>query len=350
MNKKVKILFLQKTNKFSGAENIVIMLMKLLSPRFEVYYVSPDGPIKKRVESEGLNFVALPSLSLISIIKTIKKINPDIIHATDYSMSATASILGNKIPIVSHIHNDPTWITEPWNLKTIVYALAIKRIKKIVAVSSSVEKEFFYKSKLKGKITVIPNVVDLRRVERLAYVTNQRNNYDLAFVGRLAYQKNPIFFCKLIKELKKEKPNITAVMIGKGELENKVKKYINDNDLSKNIDMLGFVKNPYVILNCCKISVLPSRFEGFGLAAVEAMSLGKPVICGDVGGLVDVVTDETGKLCDTFEEYITEIQKLLQDKIYYQKKSYNAKIRAQKFGNLEGYRDKFIEIYKEMLK
>ncbi|MCT0192288.1 glycosyltransferase [Lactobacillus helveticus] len=348
MNKKTKILFLQKTTKFSGAENMVIMLMKLLSPQFEVYYVSPVGPIKRKVESAGLNFVALPSLSIVSIIKTINRIKPDIIHSTDYSMSAVASILGNKVPVVSHLHNDPTWITKPWNLKTIIYALSIKKIRKIVAVSSSVKKEFFYKRRMKKKIIIIPNVVDLAHVRRMAYGASKK--YDLVFLGRLTYQKNPLLFCKLIKELKRTHPCITAAIIGEGELKAQIKKYINDNKLNDNIEMLGFQENPYRILNNSKISVLPSRFEGFGLSAVEAMSLGKPVVCSNVGGLVDVVTEKSGKLCNTFEDYVREILKLLQNQKYYQIKSNEAKRQAEKFGNLKNYRDNFIKIYEEILK
>ena len=102
MTDKRKILFLQKTNKFAGAENIVITLMKLLSSKFEVYYVSPQGPIQEKVENAGLNYVSLPSLSVKSVKSVINQISPDIIHATDYSMSALAGIFINDIPVLSH--------------------------------------------------------------------------------------------------------------------------------------------------------------------------------------------------------------------------------------------------------
>ncbi len=353
MTDKRKILFLQKTNKFAGAENIVITLMKLLSSKFEVYYVSPQGPIQEKVENAGLNYVSLPSLSVKSVKSVINQISPDIIHATDYSMSALAGIFINDIPVLSHLHNDPTWITHPLSPRTIVYTLALPKIQKVVAVSRSIENEFYYKKNLKNKIVVIPNVVDLKRVIRLSQSDKPNNlskkNFDLIFVGRLAYQKNPILFCKIVKEIKNKKKDVQAIMVGDGELREKVAEYILDNNLSNNITMTGYQENPYPFFNHSKIYVLPSRFEGFGLSAVEAMTLGKPVVCGNVGGLKDVVTEKSGHLCNVFTDYVNEITKLLEDSNYYKIKADNAKKQASKFGNLDNYCEKFINIYNEML-
>lgn len=354
MNTKRKILFLQKTNKFSGAENMVITLMKLLSLQFDVYYVSPQGPIQEKVEAAGLKYVVLPSLSVKSIKTVVKKIAPDVIHATDYTMGALAGIsVNNKVPVLSHLHNDPTWITNPLSPKTIIYTLALSKIKRVVIVSKSIENEFYYNKKLKNKTVVIPNVVNLKRVVKLSQ-DNVFNNlpkkyFDLIFLGRLTYQKNPILFCKIVKELKKEKNNIQAIMVGSGELKEETKKYIINNDLSNNITMVGYQSNPYPFLDCSKMCVLPSRFEGFGLSAVEAMALKKPVICGNVGGLKDVVTMESGCLCNTFEDYINEINRLLNDDNYYKTKAANAKKQAQKFGNLDNYCHQFINIYNEII-
>lgn len=353
MDIKTKIVFLQKTNKFSGAENMVITLMKMLSNKFDVYYVSPQGPIQEKVESFGLKYVALPSLSPASVTKIVKKISPDIIHATDYSMSALSGFFIKDIPVLSHLHNDATWITNPLNPKTIIFTIALSRIRKVVVVSKAIEDEFYYKKRLKSKTAIIPNVVDLRRVTRLSqddtYGSLSKKNFDLIFLGRLSYPKNPILFCKIVKNIKKQKKDIKAIMVGNGELKEEVKKYIIDNNLSNNIIMKGYQKNPYPFLNHSKICILPSRFEGFGLSAVEAMALGKPVICRNVGGLKDVVTDESGRLCNVLEDYVEEISKLLNNNDYYKSKSTNAKKQAEKFGNLDSYCQEFINIYNEML-
>ena len=106
----MKILFLLKSHEYSGAENVILTLMQLLPAEYETYYASPDGPIRKTVRAKGQNFIALNKPNLKSVRSTIDKIKPDIIHASDFSMSVLATMASSGIPIISHLHNNPTWI------------------------------------------------------------------------------------------------------------------------------------------------------------------------------------------------------------------------------------------------
>lgn len=346
----MKILFLQKTNEFSGAERIVITLMKLLQENGEeVLYASPEGPIRKIVEEKGLNFYAANTSNLLVLRRLIKQIKPDIVHATDYHMGVLAAFTSGNVPVISHLHNDPQWLKRPLSFNAISYAVALPFIKKVVSVSSSIEKEFCYRNLLKNKNKVISNVVDVNAVQKKSGNSIDIKEYDIVFMGRLTYQKNPIFFCKLIKKLKGKYPRITAVMIGQGELYNQVLDYIRKNDLVNNITLTGFVSNPYPIIRKAKIGLMPSRYEGFGLAAVEMMALGKPVICSNVGGLKDIVNSTCGKVCQSEDQYINEIDNMLGDKLLYKDKSLNAQKRAKSFADLVKYRDKFLDLYGECL-
>lgn len=344
----MKIIFLQKTTKFSGAESIVITLMKLLkSFGYNVYYLSPDGPIRKNLEKEGLNFIPLTTTNPFLLKKTIKRLKPDIIHATDYSMSVMAAFLfGRKIPVISHLHNNPLWLKKRFHPNSIMYALALPRISWVVTVSDSIVKEYCYSFLMSKKTTKISNIVDIDKVRSLAKRECAKDDlYDLAFLGRMEFQKNPLLFCEIVKHLKEKRKNIKAVMIGEGSLRNQVENFISENELEQNLFLCGFKRNPYVYLQASKVGVMPSRFEGFGLAAVEMMALGKPVLCSNVGGLTEVVNNNCGKICFSLNDYINEAEKLLNDKKYYNKKSANAKKESLKFNDLLSYRNKFIQIY-----
>lgn len=346
----MKIIFLQKSTKYSGAENIVLQLMSLLPPEYETYYVSPNGPIKKVVEESGLNFVALGKPNLLNVKKVIKQLHPDIIHANDFTMSVLAAFASGKIPVISHLHNDPSWIKNPLDIKSILYALTLPFIKKVITVSNSIEKEYAYSFLMKQKNVIINNIVNIHRIIKKSKSSelNTIDNFDLVLIGRLTEQKNPIFFCKIVKEIKIKYPNIKAVIIGEGELKEKIQLFIRQNSLSNNIKLLGFKKNPYPYIRKSKIGVMPSIYEGFGLVAVEMLGLGKPVVCSNVGGLQNIVTDECGRVCTSFKDYIDEIEKLLSDSKYYNMKAMYAVKRSKKYADINNFKNNFLKVYKEV--
>lgn len=346
-----RIAFLLKTNKYSGAENVVITIMKLLpKDKYECVYVSPDGEIRSVVEEEKLKFYAIPNAGLKSIKLAVQEIKPDIIHATDYGMSSYAGILNMGIPVISHLHNNVPWLQNPVYPKTLFFAFALSKINQVISVSPSIEEEFVYRKLLKRKNHVIYNIVDLDRVKVLAGSTHGNSSYDIGFLGRLTPPKSPFLFCDIIKKYKEINEDVSAIMVGDGELRNEVEKYIEANGLTNNITTVGFQKNPYKFIKNAKILLMPSEYEGFGLAAVECLSLGIPVVCSGVGGLKNIVSADCGAICNDVPSYLSEIQKLLTDSAYYEQKSISAEKRAQKFGDMENYIGQIIKIYDECVK
>ncbi|MGH1586597.1 glycosyltransferase [Lactiplantibacillus plantarum] len=346
----MKILFLLKSHEYSGAENVILTLMQLLPAEYETYYASPDGPIRKTVRAKGQNFVALNKPNLKSVRSTIDKIKPDIIHASDFYMSVLATMAFSGIPIISHLHNNPTWIKNSLDPRTVSYNIALRKINKVICVSSSVIDEFRSKQ-LKNKSTVIPNIVDTNRIERLAIEDVSNSDSDLCLVGRLTSQKNPLFFCEIVKKIKEQKPNIRAIIVGRGELKDNIESFIKVNNLTGNLKLIGFKENPYPYMKGTKICVMPSKYEGFGLSAVEMLALRKPVIASNVGGLKDIINNDCGKLIDGFDadEYVETYFKLLEPEVY-KKKSQGALLTSKKFANTKRFSANFMNIYMEALK
>lgn len=114
----------------------------------------------------------------------------------------------------------------------------------------------------------------------------------LLFVGRLDRQKG---FDLLLDAIGKLGDSVSlrvagaSVVGGEGSLE----------ALPANVQLLGWLDEGQIAreLAACDVLVVPSRWEGFGLVAVEAMRAARPVIASRVGGLPEVVQDgETGLL------------------------------------------------------
>ena len=134
-------------------------------------------------------------------------------------------------------------------------------------------------------------------------------------------------------------------MIGTGPLSYEVNNYISENELDSNVELADFQENPYNIVANCRIMCMPSAWEGFGLSAIEALCLGKPVVAAPVGGLKNIVTQPCGMLCDNVDDFVNEIDKLLNDNEYYGLKSRNAVIRADQLVDLEKYKNTIMDGY-----
>ena len=127
-------------------------------------------------------------------------------------MSVLATMAFSGIPIISHLHNNPTWIKNSLDPRTVAYNIALRKINKVICVSSSVIDEFRSKQ-LKNKSTIIPNIVDTNRIERLAIEDVSNSDSDLCLVGRLTSQKNPLFFCEIVKKIKEQKYKINCCLL-----------------------------------------------------------------------------------------------------------------------------------------
>ena len=343
-----KVVHILNSASYSGAENVVITIIKSMKEEqdnnYDFLYLSRQGDIQSFLDVNNIKYYLLSNFSLKSIKTIIKQIKPDIIHAHDFTASIISAFLFPNIPIISHIHNNPPWIQKIC-LKSVLYAITLPRYKKILTVSDAVVNEYVFNKLMKDKTLVLGNPVDTSLVNNKANESSQSNIYDIVFLGRLAPQKNPLRLIDIVYQVKKTIPNIRCACIGKGPLYNECRKKILELDLQNNIELLGFMENPYKILKNSKLLCIPSDWEGYGMVAVEALSLGVPVVSSGVGGLKDIVTKESGKICDKDEEFVKEIIELVHNREYQEKKAINALIRANELNNIYEYCSVLNDIY-----
>ena len=344
-----KVLHVLSSNCYSGAENVVISIIKNYS-NYKGIYLSPKGEIESFCEEEGIQHVHVEKMNLENLRRVIKNINPDIIHAHDFKASLLCAILKKKhIPLISHLHNNPPWIKKI-NLKSVVYLMSLKRYNKILMVSEAIKKEFVFNNMFGTKGIVVGNPIDVSAILRKEKYANLFDRTDIMFLGRITEQKNPLLFLDIVKEIVKYHPKIKVGIVGNGDLFDKLSKRIIENGLENNVRLYGFQRNPYGMLKNTKILCLPSKWEGFGLVAIEALSFGKPVICSSVGGLLKVVNDSCGAICNKKEEYIYEIKNLLENERIYNLKSQNAYKRAEYLSNILEYISNLENVYEQINK
>jgi len=343
----MKILHILASNKYSGAENVVCQIINLFNndSNIQMAYSSPDGDIKETLKEKNIEFIPMKKLCISEIKRIVKEYNPDVIHSHDFTASVLSCFI-NK-PIISHIHNNSPWIKK-YCLYSFVYGLSCLVYKQILTVSNSVMDEFVFGKNFKNKSIVIGNPISVKEIYSKIDHVQEKSRYDIVFLGRITEPKNPLFFLDIVYDCYKKNKNLKVVMIGDGEMTDEVDEKIAEKGLQNVIYRTGFLKNPYNILSKSRLLCIPSLWEGFGLVAVEALALNKPVVASNVGGLPDIVTDDCGKLCTSLNDYTEEITKLLTDENYYNIKSKKAYKRAEMLDNINVYKKKLYELYNEI--
>ncbi|MPQ33288.1 glycosyltransferase [Clostridium estertheticum] len=343
---KCLVLHILASNKYSGAENVATTIISNMNRTddYKGVYVSPRGSIEKTLKNMNVKYEGIEKLTCREIRRVVKKLNPDIIHAHDFRTSIICWLSGIKLPIISHIHNNPPWIKKI-NPLSFMYWISSYRYSKIILVSDAIIKEYIFAKSIKNKIYIIGNPNNLDRIKVLSNKKDIEERYDVIFIGRLTKQKNPLRFIDIISESSKEFPLIKVAMIGDGELKEECEDHIKERKLTKNIKLFGFLDNPYAILKHSKVMIMTSDWEGYGLVAIEAMSLGIPVLATPVGGLVDIVDNEWGRICNSNSEFVEELKNLILDEWYLKSKSQASLKKVVDFDNLNRYMSNLESIY-----
>lgn len=343
MENKKRILHLLSSNQYSGAENVACTIIQ--NTNVISYYCCPPGDVEKVLQEQKISYIPFEKKSVSFLRKIVQEYQIDIIHAHDFKASFLASSLNNEVKIVSHLHCNYKLL----KLKSIVslfYCLVQKKFSKIIVVSKEILEDASFGKKIAPKTVVLDNVVDPKKVIKLSEEFST-SSYDLIFVGRLIGLKQPLLFIDIINEIKKKHPNIKAAIIGQGELYEACTEKINCEQLADNIDMIGFVSNPFPYIKNSKIAVLPSKFEGLPMSVIEALILNVPVVNSGVGGLQDMFKQHPKYICQTKNDYVQCILTLLE----LSPKEYTKDCQSliKKFTDIKAYGKKIETIYNDIL-
>jgi glycosyltransferase involved in cell wall biosynthesis len=138
-------------------------------------------------------------------------------------------------------------------------------------------KKGFYEESL----VVIPPGIDPQAIDNIPSAP-ENTGYDGIFLGRLNINKGALDLIDIWANVVKELPGARLGIIGGGDalIIAKIKAKISHYDIASNIDLLGFLENEraFSIVKVSTVFLFPSREEGFGIAIVEAMHCGLPVV------------------------------------------------------------------------
>jgi glycosyltransferase involved in cell wall biosynthesis len=122
----------------------------------------------------------------------------------------------------------------------------------------------------------------------------------LLYVGNLNYTKGVDILIRAITLLPEDR-QVQLTIVGEGQMRSELEKLCVNLRLTDRIQFVGAVQHSEISqwMSRSNLLVIPSRSEGFGMVAVEAMASGLPVAATNIGGLREIITPETGVLADS---------------------------------------------------
>lgn len=115
--------------------------------------------------------------------------------------------------------------------------------------------------------------------------------FRIGFVGRLEPVKNPLILVEALAQVRKLGIPAEVWMVGDGSLRAELEERAAECDISQYVSFFGYCENPEELIRQCDLYTQPSISEGFGIALVEAMGSGIPVLATPVGGAPEIIED-----------------------------------------------------------
>lgn len=295
-----------------GAERVAANLSLEFEKFYNVYLIVLDGTnIKYPYGGTLIDLKLPPSKSIIGKIKTLlkrihalKKLKK--IYKIEYSISHLPSC--NYINVFSK-KKDKIFCYVHSMLKADVKTIIRERIisyfsDKIICVSECVRQNMIKKFKIKNdKVITIYNFCP--EIELSDVAKNEKESIMVVNMGRLAQPKGQWHLIRAMHYVVERNSNVKLKIIGEGQLREKLEKLISKLNLEKNIELCGFIDNPFLELCKCDIYVSSSLWEGLPMALVEAGMCKLPIISTDCdAGCREILSPNTAidKKTDKIEE------------------------------------------------
>lgn len=308
---------------FGGAEQCLGTLLAFLDPGIDVTVLGTSAAIVEAVAARrpGAHRAVVPPARdkwslrpIVAQLRAMRQLRPDVCHvnlrtpyACQYGLLAALLTRGTRVVAVEHLPLHSESRLRRWFKRR-----TSRRLAAHVAVGEHVARLVEHDAGLPvGSIAVIRNGVPARRSdlsERLA------QGPVVGSVGRLARQKG---FDVLIDALALL-PGVTAVVVGDGEERASLERQAHEIGVSDRFRVTGWTDRVESFLGGFDVFVLPSRFEGFPLVALEAMQAGLAIVATDVGSVAEAVAnEETGLLVGSEDpaSLAAAIQRLIDDSV-----------------------------------
>jgi len=382
----MKILYVIPTMGCGGAEILLATMARnlvkkghtahiiCLEPHHETWPNFPDKvgllneiPVTIIGGSVKFKFLRNPIIDNLAFVNYINDFSPDIIHSHLYlSELLSRSSIKSNVKYFSHGHDNMPQLKN-LSIKTIKFkallvnfwerSWLVKQYKKcnnhFIAISEDVKK--FLGAELpsfKNNINYLPNAIDTNRFKTKRDYGSVKGSFHIVSIANLVPKKNHIFLIDVMASLVKNGYNVTMEVLGGGPLMNELVSKTKAKGLENRLVFKGSVGDIPQRLWDADLYVHPALYEPFGLAILEAMATGLPVVALDGFGNRELMKEnQNGFMVPTkasAEEFASKIAYFIDNPIEQERMGKFALDFSMEY-DIEHYADKLIKIYEDSM-
>jgi N-acetyl-alpha-D-glucosaminyl L-malate synthase BshA len=301
---------------FGGSGVVATELGKALAERgHEVHFITYNEPVRLGSFSKNIFYHEVrvseyplfdyPPYELVltsKLVDVVKYEKLDLLHvhyaiphaSAAYNAQHILECEGIHIPYITTLHGtDITLVGKDPSFEPVI-TFAINQSNGVTAVSQSLKDDTFKHFNINRNIEVIPNFVNLDKIEHkweekhgLKKIYAPNGEKIISHISNFRKVKRIPDILKIFAKVSKKIP-AKLLLVGDGPERVHIRNQCEELGICEDVLMMGKLKSPDEVLSISDLFLLTSESESFGLAALEAMAYGVPVISSNTGGIPEV--------------------------------------------------------------
>lgn len=299
---------------YGGSGVVATELGKSLAKKgHEIHFITYSHPVRLGSFTENIYYheVSVSDYPLFEyepyetvlaskMVDVVKHEHLDLLHVHYAIPHASAAFMARQIlksqgiliPFVTTLHGtDITLVGKDPSFEPVI-TFCLNESDAVTAVSESLKKDTYTHFSTSKKISVIPNFIPVSE-EKVSVDQKIRMRYSkidepiLCHISNFRKVKRVEDVMRVFAKVNAVKPS-NLLLVGDGPERFLIEELCRELDLCTRVKFLGKIQDPRHVLELADLFILPSETESFGLAALEAMSVGVPVISSNTGGIPEV--------------------------------------------------------------
>lgn len=353
----------------TGSPRALLSLIEALDRRRfrPIFLAHGEGPLTVEMRRRHVELIQAPAAAISfrrplqawravrRQMRLLRRNRIDLLHVNEFgwNLDVVAAAGLCRIPVLLHVHNPID--VERGNLHRVVAS-------RVVFVSEAQRADARHLERLRGRTVVLYNMVDLDRLRAGRSIRPSlglpEGELVVGTVAQISHRKGSDVFVEAARRVAAARSGVRFLVVGRaadqeGEFAEAIRACADESALRGRISFVGARDDVPDLLASMDLFFLPTRAEPFGIAVIEAMAAGVPVVATRVGGIPEIITSpELGTLvpADDAEASADAVLALLSDDA--RRKSLGERGRAALSGRFDprAYAAALHDLYDGMLR